>query len=167
MKCLIISADNFEDTELLVSYYRMLEEGIEVEVASLNKGRIKGKKGHEIDVSLSFAEVKPQDYDILIIPGGKAPEAIRSNPDVIRIVHHFFDAAKTVAAICHGPQVLISAGVMEGKHATSYPSVALELKNAGVLYEDVAVITDGNLITSRKPADLPAFMREIMKKLKI
>lgn len=164
-KALIISADGFEDTELFVPYYRLLEEWIVVDIASLNKGKIKGKKGYEIEANLSFAEVKPQEYDMLIIPGGKAPEAIRSNPDVAKIVHYFFDSDKMVAAICHGPQVLISAGVMEGKRATSYPTVVPELENAGVLYEDASVIIDDNLITSRKPADLPAFMREIIKRI--
>lgn len=166
MRGLIISADNFEDVELLVPYYRMLEEGIGVEVASINKRKIKGKKGHEVEANKTFLEIDSDNYDILIIPGGKAPEAIRFNIDVIRIVHHFFDMNKPVAAICYGPQVLVSAGVIKGKRATSYQSVVPELKGAGALYEDAEVVVDGNIITSRKPADLPAFMREIMKKLR-
>lgn len=166
MKCLIISADNFEDLELLVPYYRMIEEGVETDIASISRGKIKGKKGHEVEANKTFEEINPEDYDILIIPGGKAPEAIRLNPVVQKIAKYFFEQDKLIAAICHGPQVLISAGLMKGKHATCYPGVVEELKNAGVIYEDKEVVVDKNLITSRKPSDLPAFIREIMIKLR-
>jgi len=166
-RALIISADGFEDTELLVPYYRMIEEGISTDIAAPERGQIKGKHGYEVEVNLAFTEVDPKKYDILLIPGGKAPEAIRFNPDVIRIVHHFFDTDKTVGAICHGPQVLISAGVIQGKHATCYQSIVPELKGVGAIYEDMEVVIDGNLITSRKPADLPAFIREVIKKIQI
>ncbi len=166
MKCVIISADNFEDLELLLPYYRMIEEGIETDIASISRGKIKGKKGYEIEVDKTFEEINPEDYDILIIPGGKAPEAIRSNPIVKKIVKYFFGQDKLIAAICHGPQVLINAGLLKGKHSTCYPSVVEELKKAGAIYEDKEVVVDKNLITSRKPSDLPAFMREIIKKLR-
>ncbi len=166
MKCLIISADNFEDVELLVPYYRMIEEGIETDIASISRGKIKGKKGHEVEVNKAFEEINPEDYDILIIPGGKAPEAIRSNPIVQKIAKYFFRQKKLIAAICHGPQVLINAGLLNGKHSTCYPSVVDELKKAGAIYEDKKVVVDKNLITSRKPSDLPAFMHEIMVKLR-
>jgi len=101
-----------------------------------------------------------------VLPGGKAPETIRKSDDALTIARHFFQKNKPVAAICHGPQTLISAGLLKGKHATSYKSVAKEMKDAGVLYEDSEVVVDGNLITSRQPSDLPAFMHEIMKMLK-
>lgn len=166
MKCLIISADNFEDLELLVPYYRMIEEGIETDIASISRGKIKGKKGHEVEANKTFEDINPKDYDILIIPGGKAPEAIRSNPVVQKIVKYFFEQNKLIAAICHGPQVLISAGLLRDKHASCYPSVVEELKKAGAIYEDREVVVDKNLITSRKPSDLPAFIREIMIKLR-
>ncbi len=166
MKCMIISADNFEDLELLLPYYRMIEEGIETDIASISRGKIKGKKGHEVEANKTFEEINPEDYDILIIPGGKAPEAIRSNPIVKKIVKYFFGQDKLIAAICHGPQVLINAGLLKGKHSTCYPSVVEELKKAGAIYEDKEVVVDKNLITSRKPSDLPAFIRVIMKKLR-
>jgi protease I len=166
MKVLIISADNFEDMELLVPYYRMLEEGHDVDIASMRKGKIKGIKGYEVEANKALKDVNPEDYDILILPGGKAPEAIRKEQTALAIARDFFDKNKPVAAICHGPQTLISAGLMKGKHATSYRSVAPEMKEAGADYEDKEVIVDGNLITSRQPSDLPAFMREIMKKIK-
>jgi len=163
MKALIISADNFEDTELLVPYYRLKEEGIEVDVASIKKGTIKGKHGYEVLADKALKEVNPDDYGILILPGGKAPEAVRKDKNAVEIAKHFFQKNKPVSAICHGPQTLITAGLMKGRHATSYKSVAQEMKDSGVLYEDKEVVVDGNLITSRQPSDLPAFMREIMK----
>ena len=165
MKALIISADNFEDTELLVPYYRLLEEGIHVDIASVKKGSIKGKHGYEVMANKTLKEINPDDYDILILPGGKAPETIRKEREALEIARHFFQKNKPVAAICHGPQTLISAGLLKRRHATSYESVAQEMKDAGALYADKEVVVDGNLVTSRQPSDLPAFLREIMKKL--
>ena len=166
MRALIISADNFEDTELLVPYYRLKEEGIEVDIASLKKGTIKGKHGYEVEVDKTLKEVNPDDYDILILPGGKAPETIRKEQHALEIAKDFFRKNKPVSAICHGPQTLISAGLLKGRHATCYKSVAKEMKDAGAFYEDKEVVVDGNLVTSRQPPDLPAFLRETMKILK-
>ncbi len=166
MKALIISADNFEDSELLVPYYRLLEEGATVDIASLKKGKIRGKKGYEVEANLSLAEVAPDEYDLLVLPGGKASSALRKVKEVQDIVRNFFDRGKPVGAICHGPQILISAGLMKGRHATCYRSVGQEMKEAGARYEDREVVVDGNLVTSRQPADLPAFLREIIRKLK-
>ena len=166
MKALMISADNFEDTELLVPYYRFKEEGIAVDLASMKKGPIKGKHGYEVEVNKELKEIKPDEYDILVLPGGKAPETIRKDKNAIEIAKHFFQRNKPVAAICHGPQTLITAGLLKGRHATSYKSVAPEMKEAGALYEDKEVVVDGNLVTSRQPSDLPAFMRETLKKLR-
>jgi protease I len=163
MKALIISADGYEDSELLVPYYRFLEEGIETDIASMTKGAIKGKHGYEVAATKPLADIKPDEYDILVLPGGKAPATVRHEASAIEIVKEFFRKNKPVAAICHGPQILISAGLLKGRHATCYRSVANELKAAGALYEDKQVIVDGNLVTSRQPSDLPAFMREVMK----
>jgi protease I len=165
MKALILSADNFEDSELLVPYYRLKEANIEVTVASLSNVAITGKHGYEVIVDKTLEEINPDDFAILILPGGKAPEAVRKATKALEIARSFFAGSKPVAAICHGPQTLISAGLLKGRHATCYSSVADELKEAGALYEDREVVVDGNLVTSRKPADLPAFMREIMKQL--
>ncbi len=154
----------FEDTELLVPMYRLIEEGATIDIASLNKGTIKGKHGYEVEANLSVSDIDPADYDALLLPGGKAPGALRGDSKVKYIVHYFFEHKKPVAAICHGPQILISAGLMEGRHATSYKSVAEEMKAAGAKYEDTEVVVDHNLITSRQPSDLPFFMREIVKK---
>lgn len=166
MKALIISADNFEDSELLVPYYRFIEEGIAVDIASMKKDTLKGKHGYEVKVDKTLQEVNPADYDVLILPGGKAPEAVRKEKAAIEIVKHFFQKNKPVSAICHGPQTLITADMIKGRHATCYKSVAQEMKDAGALYEDREVVVDGNLVTSRQPADLPAFVRETMKLLK-
>jgi len=165
MKALIISADNFEDSELLVPYYRMKEAGVEVTVASMIHGAITGKHGYEVAVDKTLAEVNPDDYAILVLPGGKAPAAVRKESKALEIARSFFADSKPVAAICHGPQILISAGLLKGRRATCYISVADELKEAGALYEDREVVVDGNLVTSRQPPDLPAFMRETMKQL--
>lgn len=166
MKALIMSADNFEDTELLVPYYRLKEEGIHVDIASIKKGRIKGKHGYEMEVNRTLREVNPDEYDLLLLPGGKAPETVRKEKDALEIAKHFFKKNKPVSAICHGPQTLITAGLLKGRHATCYKSVVQEMKDSGAFYEDKEVVVDGNLITSRQPSDLPAFLRETLKKLK-
>ncbi|GAO35758.1 peptidase [Sulfuricella sp. T08] len=163
MKALIISADHFEDTELLVPYYRLKEEGFEVDVASISRGKINGKHGYEVSVDKALRDVHAKDYDILVLPGGKAPAALRKELAALEIVKDFFRSNKPVAAICHGPQLLVTAGVIKDRHATCYHSVAEELKEAGALYEDSEVVVDGNLVTSRQPSDLPAFMRETLR----
>ncbi|MFQ5835925.1 MAG: type 1 glutamine amidotransferase domain-containing protein [bacterium] len=166
MKALIISADNFEDTELLVPYYRLQEEGIQVEVASMQKDIIKGKHAYEVKVDKTLDEVNADEYGILILPGGRAPEAVRKVKKAVEIAKAFFAQNKPVSAICHGPQTLITADLVRGRRATSYRSVAPELKSAGAIYEDKEVVVDGNLVTSREPSDLPAFLRETMRMLK-
>ena len=167
MKALILSADHFEDSELLVPYYRLKEAGVEVVVASLSRGAITGKHGYEVTVDKTLGEVNPADYAILVLPGGAAPTVLRQEPMALEIARNFFAGNKPVAAICHGPQILISAGLLQGRRATCYKSVADELKEAGALYEDRELVVDANLITSRQPADLPAFMREIIKQLRL
>jgi len=165
MKALMISADNFEDSELLVPYYRLKEAGVEVAVASLSRRAIVGKHGYNVAVDTTLDEVNADDYGILILPGGAAPAVVRKEPKALEIARNFFARGKPVAAICHGPQILVSAGLLRGRRATCYTSVADELKQAGALYEDREVVVDANLVTSRQPADLPAFMRETMKQL--
>ncbi|HYE36322.1 type 1 glutamine amidotransferase domain-containing protein [Methylocaldum sp.] len=166
MKALILSTDRFEDAELLVPYYRLKEDGIPVEIASDKTGKIVGKHGYEVAVDKTLADITPEDYDILILPGGKAPAALRQEPSALAIAKSFMQRHRPVAAICHGPQILISAGVLQNRHATCYRAVAEEMKEAGARYEDREVVVDDNLVTSRQPADLPAFMREFMKLLK-
>lgn len=167
MKALIISADRFEDLELLVPYFRLKEEDIEVDVATIgDKKKIKGERGYEVDVTKSLDDVNPEDYDLLVLPGGRAPEAIRKDKKAIDIAKTFFEKNKLVSAICHGPQLLISAGVLKGRHSTSYKTVSQELKDAGAIYEDKEFVVDKNYISSRQPSDLPYFLKEMMKKVR-
>ena len=165
MKALIISADKFEDSELLVPYYRLKEAGVEVTVASMRREIITGLHGYEVTVNKTLAEINPDDYAILVLPGGKAPAVVRKEEKALEIARSFFAGDKPVAAICHGPQILISAGLLRGRRATCYRSMADELIAAGADYEDREVVVDGNLVTSRHPADFPAFLREIMRLL--
>ena len=167
MKALILSADDFEDSELLVPYYRLLEAGYTVDVAAGKIGVIRGLHGYEVQAIRSFSDVVPEEYTVLILPGGKAPGSVRKEPAAQSIARYFFSVNRPVGAICHGPQTLISAGVMRDRRATCYHSVAKELEEAGALYEDSEVVVDGHLVTSRHPADLPAFMREMMKLLSL
>lgn len=158
-KVLILSADNFEDTELLVPLYRLREAGCSVDVASIRRDPIRGKHGYEVPVTKIFSEINPSDYDLLLLPGGKAPAAIRNETKVQEIARFFMNQQKPVAAICHGPQILISAGLLRGRKA----AVVTELRESGAQYQDAEVIVDGNLITSRQPEDLPAFNRELIR----
>jgi protease I len=163
MKALILSADNFEDSELLVPLYRLREAGFTVEVASDRRDPIRGKHGYLVPVDKLISEVAAADYQLLLLPGGKAPAAIRNIPAVQEIARTFMNEGKPIAAICHGPQILISAGVLRGRKATCYKEVMVELREAGAQYEDSEVVVDGNLVTSREPGDLPAFNRELIR----
>ena len=161
MKALFISGDGYDDIELLVPYYRFLEEGMKVDIASMRKKEpITGKHGYEVKVTKTLAEVRPDDYDILVLPGGDAAEAVRKEPKAVEIARDFFRKDKPVAAICQGPQTLITAGLLKGKHATGSRDVIDELTSAGAIYKYKDVAMDGNLETWRRPSDLPAFMRE-------
>ena len=160
-KALIITADHFEDMEMLYPLYRLKEEGWEVDVASHTKAAIRGKMGYEYTANMLFKDVKPEKYGLLIIPGGKAPESVRLDRDALRITKYFFEKKLPVAAICHGAQVLISAGVIKGRKLTCWKGIRDDVTAAGGEYRDCEVAVDHNLITSRFPGDLPAFMREI------
>lgn len=165
MRALIISADGFEDRELQVPRDQLRAHGIATDVASLKRGTLLGKHGYAVEVDRLVGDVDVTAYDLLILPGGKAPATLRNDPAVLAVVRAFVDAAKPIAAICHGPQILLSAGVLQGRTATCYRSVAAEMKQAGVHYVDRPVVVDGHLITSRTPADLPAFMQAIDRQL--
>lgn len=165
MRALIISADLFEDSELQIPYQELQKAGFDVDIASLKKKSICGKHGWCVDITVTLDEVDPKSYDIVLLPGGKAPSLLREEPQVLKIVQYFFEQGKPVAAICHGPQILISAGLLKGRVVTGYKSIAQELKNAGALYRDEKVVVDGNLITSRQPSDLKAFMTAIREHL--
>ena len=166
MRILIMTANGFEDTELLCPYYRFREEGFQVDICAPEWGEITGKHGYTVSANLSLSEVSEEAFVLLYLPGGKAPGELRLLPEALEIVRAFHQAQKPIAAICHGPQVLVSAGILKSKKATCYPKIAKELEALGVIYIDDEVVVDGNIITSRRPADLPAFMKAILNFLK-
>ena len=168
IKAIILTADKFEDFELFFPFFRLLEEGLEVDIAAPVKGHIKGEHGYDLEVDKSFDEIQPAAYDILLIPGGSpngAPAVVRKDPRAQAIAKAFFSANKPVCSICHGPWLLASSGVLKGRRLTSYwhDGVPEDIKKAGGIYQDAEVVVDGNLVTSRYPGDLPAFMRETMR----
>lgn len=132
----------------------------------MKKGPIKGKQGYEINADVAFKDINPADYQILVISGGKGPEKMRLDESALEITRHFFKENKPVAAICHGPQVLVSAGVIKGRKATCWIGIRDDIIAAGALYEDKEVVIDGNFVSSRSPDDLHAFGREMIKLLK-
>jgi protease I len=162
----ILAEDDYEDLELWYPYYRLLEAGHEVRiVGSGRKPVFASKHGYEVKADLSASEVDPEGFDALVIPGGFAPDRMRRVPAVNELVRRFFKEGKVVAAICHAPSVLISANVLKGKKVTCFMSIKDDVMNAGARYKDEEVVVDGNLITSRSPADLPAFMRALLRAL--
>lgn len=168
VSALILTADKFEDLEVLYPYFRLLEEGIQVDIAAPKKEHLHGENGYSVEPTKTFDDVVPRDYDILILPGGLAegaPTTVRKHPLAQAAAREFMKNDRPVASICHGPYTLISAGVVKGRRMTSFwgDGVPKELTDAGAQYVDSEVVVDGNLITSRYPGDLPAFMREVMK----
>ncbi|ACS33571.1 deglycase PfpI [Thermococcus gammatolerans] len=166
MKVLFLSANDFEDVELIYPLHRIREEGHEVYIASFERGRITGKHGYSVEVHLRFDEVDPDEFDALVLPGGRAPERIRLNEKAVAIAKKMFEDGKPVATICHGPQILISAGVLKGRKGTSYAGIKDDMINAGVKWVDEPVVVDGNWVSSRHPEDLYAWMREFVRLLR-
>ena len=164
-RILIITADKCDDLEVMYPYYRMIEEGCQVDVASFEKTMIKAKYHYEICANVLISEVDCESYDGIILPGGSAPEKLRLDEGVLKIVRSFIDMHKPIAAICHGQQILVSASVLRGRHATCYSGIKDDLINAGSVYEDTAVVVDENLISSRYPNDLPFFIKKFIEVL--
>ncbi|WP_339226127.1 type 1 glutamine amidotransferase domain-containing protein [Oceanobacillus sp. FSL K6-2867] len=160
-------ADGYEDSEMKNPYDAMNEAGHKTVVVGLEKGaELKGKKGTAVYTSeLSISEVKADDYDAVIIPGGSAPEALRVSDEVVEFVKQANEQGKVIAGICHGPQVMISADILNGVNTTSYIGIRDDVKNAGSNFLDQEVVVDGNIITSRTPKDEPVFIKEILNKL--
>lgn len=167
-KAVILTADQFEDMELFFPLFRLLEAGWQVDVAAPTKKEIGGEHGYTLKPTMTIDEVKPDTYALLIIPGGfpdGAPATVRKNKKAQEIARMFIEGDKPVASICHGPWTLASANVIKNRHLTSFwhDGVPEDIKAAGGIWEDKEVVVDGNLVTSRWPMDLPAFMRETMK----
>lgn len=163
----ILAEEDFEDSEIVEPLRAMKDAGARVViVGSSTKQSYKGKRGNAtITVDVTADKVKAEDFDAIIVPGGHAPDKMRLHQPMIDLVGKAHDLGKVVAAVCHGPQLLISADIVRGRRMTSWPSVAVDLKNAGANWVDEPVVQDGNLITSRKPADLRRFNKAIIEAL--
>lgn len=167
-KVAILTEDGFEEVELTSPKEALIEAGATVHVVSPKEGTVRAKEGDEwkgdYAVDKNLKEVSADDYDALLLPGGVInPDKLRTNQDALKFVKDFFTAGKPVAAICHGPQTLIDAEVVEGRKMTSVAAIKKDLINAGVEWEDSEVVTDQGLVTSRTPEDLPAFNAKIVE----
>lgn len=159
----IIAADEFEDLELFHPMSRLQEEGVKTIVVGLTGDPVKGKRGYSITPNASIDEVSVDNFDFLVIPGGKSPEKLRLNSKTLRFVKDFDTKGKPIAAICHAGQVLASAGVVKNRTLTCVAGIRDDMINAGAHYVDKAVVTDRNLVTSRIPSDLPEFARAMIE----
>ena len=159
--------DEFEDRELTGPLDALRAAGATVRLVGPTAGtEYKGKRGHAtVKADVAAGAVKIGDFDALVIPGGHAPDKMRMRHAMVDLARDAMESGKPVAAICHGPQVLISANVLRGRTLTCWPSIAIDVKNAGGLYVDKPVVEDGNLITSRKPDDVPMFSEAIIRAL--
>ncbi|MCI0745552.1 MAG: type 1 glutamine amidotransferase [Verrucomicrobia subdivision 3 bacterium] len=164
----ILVTDGFEQVELTEPRRALDEAGARTEIVSPAKGGVKGWKetewGDQFNVDVPMDRARADDYDALLLPGGVMnPDKLRLIPEAVRLVREFFKQKKPVAAICHGPQTLIDAGVLKGRTVTSYPSIKADLANAGAIWVDKEVFVDNGLVTSRKPDDIPAFNRKMIE----
>jgi protease I len=165
-KILILLEKGVEDSEFIYPYYRFQEEGFKIDiVAPQAKKEYVGKHGVPFTSEFSPSEVDLNDYDAVIIPGGQAPDRMRIHPDLVQLVKEANSKGKVIAAVCHGPQMLIEADIVRGKTTTSWPSVRTDLKNAGANVVDEPAVVDGNIVTSRSPDDLPDFCKATIKLL--
>lgn len=163
----ILVGEGYEDAEFSVPLQRLREAGHAVTIAGSSRDEtVHGKRGNsEARIERNAAEIAAGEYDALVIPGGHGPDHLRLDAGSVSLTRAFMESGKPVAAICHGPQLLIEAGVLRGRTLTSWPSVRTDLINAGALWVDQPVVEDGNLITSRKPADLDAFCDSLLQRL--
>lgn len=164
-KVLIPIGPDYQDMEVWYPKLRFIEAGADVVCAGIGDKSYKGKNGYPIDVDVQIEECSADDFDAIIIPGGWAPDKIRLNKHAVSVVTDMYNSGKVVAAICHAGWVLVSARILDGKKVTSYVAIKDDMIAAGAQWSDAEVVVDGNLITSRKPDDLPAFCREIINQL--
>jgi len=167
-KVAILAADMFERVELEEPRQALEDAGADVEIVSIHDGEIKGfdhfDPANTVQVDRTVEQVSPDDYDALLIPGGVGnPDQLRGDENVVSFVQEFHRAGKPMAVICHGPWVLVESGVVRGRRVTSWPTLETDIRNAGGDWVDAEVVVDGNLVTSRKPDDIPAFNREMLR----
>ncbi len=168
LKVAILVADGFEQVELEKPCKALEEAGAKTKIVSPSSASVKGWKstewGDQLDVELELDDAQADDFDALLLPGGvMSPDKLRMNPKAVEFVKSFFEANKPVAAICHGPWTIIETGYARGKKIASWPSLKTDLKNAGAEWIDEQAVTDGNLVTSRKPDDIPAFNQAMIE----
>jgi len=162
----ILAENMYQEMELWVPYYRMKEEGADVKVVGAGGAKsYASKHGYPVNVDVQAETVKAVEFDAVIVPGGYAPDVMRRHDAMVGLVRDAAQQGKVVAAICHAGWMLCSAGIIKGKKVTSFSSIKDDMVNAGGQWSDSEVVVDGNLVTSRKPDDLPAFCREIVKAL--
>lgn len=169
-KVAILTENGFEEVELTSPMNALEAAGVEVHVISPQKDKVKAWNsenwGIEVPVDKLLDEANPEDYDMLLLPGGVMnPDTLRTNKKAVAFAQHFLEQGKPLAAICHGPQTLIETGMLDGRTMTSYPSLQTDLKNAGVNWVDEEVVVDNGLVTSRKPDDLEAFNNKMIEEL--
>ncbi|MWD27749.1 DJ-1/PfpI/YhbO family deglycase/protease [Aquicoccus sp. SCR17] len=169
-KVLIVATHGFEQSELTHPRDSLRGTGATVDVATLDGQKIRGWDGDDwgefVEADKALSDVNAADYDALVIPGGQInPDLLRVEEDVISLVRNFHDSGKVIAAVCHGPWVLVEAGVVKDRHVTSYHSIATDVKNAGGKWEDSEVVADQGIITSRNPGDLEAFFKKIVEEI--
>jgi protease I len=167
-KVAILAADMFERVELEEPRKALEDAGADVEIVSIDDGEIQGfdhfEPANTLQVDRTVEEASPDDYDALMIPGGVGnPDQLRGDENAVAFVREFHEAGKPIAVICHGPWVLVESGVVRGKRLTSWPTLETDIRNAGGDWVDDEVVVDGRLVTSRKPDDIPAFNREMLR----
>lgn len=170
MKVAILAENGFEQSELLEPKKALEQVGVQTFVISPQQDQITGWQmknwGKEIPVDVALAKAKPDDYDALLLPGGVMnPDKLRTLPEAVEFVRHFINQNKPVAAICHGPWMLVEAGAVKNRMVTSWPSLRTDILNAGGHWVDQEVVVDGNIVTSRKPDDIPAFNDQMLSLL--
>jgi protease I len=162
-----VVADDFEDSELEVPCEWLRAAGHHVTFVGAKAGEaVRGKRGAVVDIEMAASEVAPRDLDAVVVPGGYSPDRLRLYPDVVDLLRQVAREGRLVAAICHGPSLLIDADVVSGRTVTSWPSIRRDLENAGATWVDETVVEDANLVTSRNPGDLDTFSETILRKLR-
>ena len=166
-RILSLISDDFEDLELWYPVLRLREEGCTVIIAGEKKGQLfHGKYGVPCTSDVSFYDVDPDDFDGLLVPGGWAPDKLRRFPEVLNIVRKMNEKNKVIGEICHAGWVLISAGILEGRQVTSTPGIKDDMENAGATWLDTASVVDGNIVSARRPPDLPEYMIDFIRVLR-
>lgn len=161
----VLAERQYEELELWYPLLRLREEGAAAVVVGPRAGEYPSKRGYPVRAEVAAAEARAADFAGVIVPGGNCPDYLRRDPAVVALVRQVADAGGVVGAICHGGSVLCSADVLRGRRATSHPAIAVDLRNAGAVFEDAEVVVDGPLVTSRHPDDLPAFWRAFAAEL--